>query len=47
MKIQITMQVDDEVADYEDGSGLTLEAYEELMATLMNFGDDIMIDRIG
>lgn len=45
-KIQITLELDDEVADPEDGTGLTLEAYEDLMAALMNFGEDILIDRV-
>lgn len=45
MKIQITIDLDDDYADPDHESGVTAEADEELMEALMAFGTDIQITK--
>lgn len=45
-KVCIKLELDDECADPEDRTGLTEEAYQELMCSLNEFGHDISVERI-
>lgn len=40
-KIQVTIDLYDEVADEADATGLTAEAYDEFVACVLQFGDII------
>lgn len=42
-KIRITMEIAEEFSDPEDHTGVTNEAFMDLMDVLSSFGDDIDI----
>lgn len=46
MKIYITLEVDDEIADPDDETGVTSEAFDRLFDALMHFGTEIDINRM-
>jgi hypothetical protein len=45
-RIKITLDVYDESADEQDGTGLTLTAFDYVERTLRDIGDDISVERI-
>jgi len=45
MKISITMDLDDELADPGHSMGITEEAHERLQEALGEFGTDIIVNR--
>lgn len=42
-EIVITMQVDDELCDADDSTGLTSNAYDDIFGDLLQYGTDIAI----
>jgi hypothetical protein len=47
MKISIIAQIPDELADYDDDTGVTNDAYERIMDMCMSLGmDDIDIQKV-
>ena len=45
MKIQITLDVDDEIADPADDTGLTEEGHDEVFEAVAQFGSNVEIKR--
>lgn len=45
-KVQITFEVAEESADDQDGTGLTEEAFDDLMEAVGAHGDDIDIVKV-
>ncbi len=46
MKIRITLDLDDEVSDPGDDSGMTEEAYLEISAFVGGYGDIVSIEKV-
>jgi hypothetical protein len=45
MKVQITLEIEDELADPDHPMGVTDEGYQQIVHALMGIGDDVDVER--